>query len=234
MVNSSFHLFQLQKIDNNIDAVSKNIIDIEYKKKDDSVLIALENEFKQQRKLLETAQLSYNEIAEKIRTKKNKIEQSESSLYSGKIKNPKELQDLQVEIQSLKQSIMNLEEIQLQQLMKFEENENEVNDAQQRLLKEKLNSEQLKIILSTDEIQQKKDLERLFQEKKALLDQVTANNLIIYNGLRKTKNGIAVTVIEDGCCQTCGNTLTPSDCQTAKSPTLMASCNSCGRILYAG
>jgi len=65
--------------------------------------------------------------------KRLKMEISESSLYGGKIKNPKELTDLQQEIASLKASLTQLENEQLELMLQIEEQQQTVNTSKEVL-----------------------------------------------------------------------------------------------------
>ncbi|PKO00712.1 MAG: hypothetical protein CVU42_02475 [Chloroflexi bacterium HGW-Chloroflexi-4] len=234
MTNPSFHLFQLQKIDTRIDTLIKRLNEIDRMRNDNSTRLEIDNELMQATNSHAQQKKNYDAIEEKVHAKKLKIEQSESSLYGGLVKNPKELQDLQTEIKLLKQSVSSLEDEQLDQLVEMEATEVEVDTIQ---LKLKEFDAKLAIEFSaffSEEAEKNIEKEKLLQERKAVLDQVNPEFLTIYQTLRKSKNGIAVAAIDDGSCQVCGSTLTPSDCQMAKSPSQMASCSSCGRILYAG
>lgn len=234
MTNPSFHLFQLQKIDTKIDALTKRLNEIERMRNDNSFRMEIEKSLSSINATYSEQKMNYDVIEEKVLAKKLKIEQTESSLYGGLVKNPKELQDLQTEIKLLKQSMATLEDNQLQQLVDMESTEEQVKTVENAL---KDFDAKLAIELSsffTEESEKKVEKERLLQERKAVLDQVNPEFLSTYQTLRKTKNGIAVAAIEDGSCQVCGSTLTPADCQMAKSPSHMATCMSCGRILYAG
>lgn len=234
MVNSSFHLFQLQKIDLRIDAIQKRLTEIEKFRKNNTA-----------RKLIEESLASINlsisknndsllAVEEKIRTKKLKIEQSESSLYGGSIKNPKELQDLQAEIKSLKLALSSYEDDQLQIMIDREALDKELAVIETNLSEfdQKMNIQYSSLL--AEENDKKVENNKISQERKAMLDQISEQNLKLYQSLRTSKNGIAVSTIEDGCCASCGSTLTPADCQAAKSPAQMATCGSCGRILYGG
>ena len=59
-----------------------------------------------------------------------KIQQAESSLYGGVVRNPKELQDLQADIASLKKHLAALEELELQDMLKTEAAQASVKKAQ--------------------------------------------------------------------------------------------------------
>jgi uncharacterized protein len=234
MINSSFHLYQLQKIDLKIDSITRRLNEIARIRNDNSAHKTIEQSLLSVNNLLTEQNHIYNELEDKIRSKKLKIEQSESSLYGGLVKNPKELQDLQSEIKSLKTSLSSLEDDQLQIMIIQESLDRELETV--RVSMKELES-QLEIQYSslfTEEAEKKIELEKIHQERKAILEQINSENLDHYQSLRKTKNGIALATIEDGCCAVCGSTLTPAECQQAKSPNRMATCASCGRILYAG
>jgi predicted nucleic acid-binding Zn-ribbon protein len=66
-----------------------------------------------------------------------------------------------------------------------------------------------------------------------MVSQVGDDLLSLYDALRSKKKGIAVSKIEDQMCSVCGSTLTPAECQSAKSRIDIISCPTCGRILYA-
>lgn len=234
LTNPSFHLYQLQKIDLKIDALTDRLIEIDRIRNDNSTRVQIEKEISSIQEKINLQNQVYLDIELKVQVKKLKIEQSESSLYGGAIKNPKELQDLQMEIRSLKQNLVSLEDDQLHQMMEQEKLEKDLSIVQNSLLDF---DSQLKIQFSsliTEEMEKKSELEKLKQERIVILGQIDAEKLNMYQTLRKTKNGIALSTIEDGCCTVCGSTLTPADCQLAKSPIRMATCSSCGRILYAG
>lgn len=234
MTNPSFHLFQLQKIDSRVDSLDKRLLEIDRIRNDNSSRVEIEKSLESSNNAYAMQKKNYDAIEEKVRTKKVKINQSESSLYGGLVNNPKELQDLQTEIKFLKQSLSALEDEQLEQLVEMESTEMQTAKIEDVL---KAFDVKLAVEFSTlfaEEADKKIEKEKLLQERKVVLDQVNSEFLSTYQTLRKSKNGIAVAAIEDGSCQVCGSTLTPADCQTAKSPSRMATCSSCGRILYAG
>ncbi len=234
MTNPSFHLFQLQKIDTRLDLLTKRLHEIDRIRNDNSSRIEIEKSLEARNGDYTLQKKNYDAIEEKVRAKKLKIEQSESSLYGGLVKNPKELQDLQTEIKFLKQSVSSLEDEQLEQMVEMEATEMQIAK-----IEDVLKAFDAKIAvefsaLFAEEANKKIEKEKLLEERKVVIGQVNPEFEITYQALRKTKNGIAVAAIEEGSCQVCGSTLTPAECQTAKSPSHMATCSSCGRILYAG
>jgi len=234
VVNPSFHLYQLQKIDLRVDTLSKRLMEIDKIRKDNSARRLLEHNLNEKNELFLTIKNEYAGIEDKIQSKKLKIEQSESSLYSGSIKNPKELQDLQTEISSLKQSILALEDVQLNKLIDLENAENDKNSSEIEIKQLDIKLAQDFSTLFAEESSDKSELEKLNHERKMILDQINPNFVSLYQELRISKKGIAISMIEDCCCSVCGSSLTPAEYQNAKSPQQMSTCPSCGRILYAG
>jgi uncharacterized protein len=232
--NPSSHLSQLQRIDSRIDAISARTIVLEKQMTSNPLVANAQSNLAIIQKELSSFQAYYNDLEEKSNSKKLKIEQSQSSLYSGTIKNPKELQDLQTEITSLKTSLSILEDEQLSALIQIEEIQKKEAEAskelQNEISKNTIDNGHMVAEISAFAI----ELERIKSEKDAIIEQISKTYYDHYCDLRKLKKGLAVSVIEECSCSICGSSLTPAECQLAKSAQQIAHCPSCGRILFAG
>ncbi|MBK9927225.1 MAG: hypothetical protein IPP66_18305 [Anaerolineales bacterium] len=162
-----------------------------------------------------------------------KIEQTESNLYSGQVHNPKELQDLQMEIVSLKKHLVTLEERELEVMIQFEDAEKSLQAANEKLQRVQANLKDQNIDLTHESDVLNKDLESLDSERKAVIGNIENQMITIYDRLRQQKRGVAVTTMSDAC-DACGTTFTPSQQQTARSNSQLFYCPTCGRIIYAG
>jgi len=162
-----------------------------------------------------------------------KIEQVEASLYGGSVKNPKELQDLQKDAASLKKHLAALEERQLEAMLLAESADTELKQAKNNLdlVQAKLGDEHKKLLEERGELT--KQDESLGQEREATLAPIESALLAVYEDLRKQKNGVAVTEVEDGACALCGTTINAATQQNARSQKQLAHCPTCGRILFA-
>jgi hypothetical protein len=232
-MNSPFLLFQLQRIDSRLALVDNRLKEIKRILNHDPALIAAKNEMQLSTTELADSSEALQTIELKIQDKRNKLEQSESSLYGGKIRNPKELQDLQKEIASIKTSIGTLEDDQINLMLVVEEKENRVHVAQQKLSDAEKSNMQTQVDLEEESIALNLEKSKLVTERDFLTGQVPASLLQKYNDLRSRKGGCAVARVEDQTCSLCGARLTPSECQSAKSPSILFFCPTCGRILYA-
>ncbi len=226
------NLFELQAIDTQFDTFQAELANIEINmgKNDDvenanQIMLAIEGK-------IDSSQQELNLIVDEIERKKIKLNQSDSTLYSGKVQNPKELQDLQQEIQYLKKAIVDLEDQQLDQMIKLEEIQKSHQQA-----KESLNTIASKFETTQAQLQARKndltqECERLQRKRKVVLSSIEPELLSRYESLRKKKNGLAVAFLENDACSACGTQLTPSERQEVHQPSKVFLCPTCGRILY--
>lgn len=231
-MNTGFKLFQLQEIDTALDNSQKRITEIKSLIENDQAIQAAQIKVQKQEKLFIKEKNEFNNLNDEIQTRKNKKAQSESSLYSGSISNPKELQDLQKEIGYLTSTISEMEDQLLLKLVQLETVEEELDE----------NKKNLNAVLSEFETRkslllgEKNHLENLINsqtsQKQSIIDQIDVENLEIYQSIRAAKNGYAVAKLEDDACSACGTSLTASQRQQARSPGTLFYCPSCGRIIY--
>ena len=232
-MNSAFHLYQLQKVDSQINLLDIRLKEIADLLRNDSEIQAATQALFEVSSSLSAANSVLQSIEQKIRTKRNKLEQSESSLYAGNIKNPKELQDLQKEVASLKSVISEYENEQMEQMILTEqiEKEKSIHEDQLNSANKKLELRQKDLVEESKRIETQRS--KLLTEREISLSQVPELLILTYDDLRKKKSGVAVARVEDQTCSICGTSLTPAECQAAKSSTKIFTCSSCGRVLYA-
>ena len=174
-----------------------------------------------------------NNTSAEAEAQKTKIEQAEASLYGGRVQNPKELQDLQKDIASLKKHLTTLEERELDSMIKAESSEGKLQGAKLELekIQSRLSYEHKNLI--ADQTRLTIELERFAEEREAALGPIELNLLQTYETLRQQKRGVAVAEIIDDACASCGTTLNAALRQNARSPKQLINCPSCGRILFA-
>jgi predicted nucleic acid-binding Zn-ribbon protein len=232
-MSASLGLYRLQQVDRQIDRARSQL---------DTIHQTLENdiELRESLKRVEVTQAEnyranqeLKNLEAEVQAQKIKIEHAESSLYGGSIKNPKELQDLQKDIASIKKHIATLEERELESMMQAENTESALQSAKNdlELMQARLGNEHKKLIASQSELTL--ELERLIEEREATLGPIDPSQLHTYEYLREQKRGVAVTEINDNACSSCGATLNAALQQNARSAKQLMNCPSCGRILYS-
>src|SRR5574341_146157 len=177
------------------------------------------------------AERSRRKSEEEAQSQQIKIQQVESSLYGGKVQNPKELQDLQADIISLKKHLTALEERELESMLKIEEAQAFLQQMQEKLLKiqARLGEEHRELITEQESL--RRDLQSLQAEREAAVSAVAAEMLSVYEDLRQQRRGVAVAEVSDNACGACGTTLTAALQQSARHTMQLVHCPSCGRIL---
>lgn len=225
-------IYRLQRVDSERDAKQSRLAEVEAALKDDSAL-------QQARQALESAeeqarqwQLKQRDQELEIEGLSNRISESEKRLYSGKVKNPKELSDLQDEVASLKRRRQRLEEKLLETMIEREEAEERRAAAQAHL-------EEIESWWSakTEDLQEEREelqnrLEALRREREKLLPRVDDSDLSTYNSLRERKGGRAVAQVRDGICGRCGVAISSSLEWQLREGELVR-CDNCERLLVA-
>jgi predicted nucleic acid-binding Zn-ribbon protein len=233
-MSQSSNLYRLQQIDSQIDQFHNRLNRIEAILNDNSALQAAQIRLKDADKQLEQSQRELRQAESQVEDHKVKIELNESALYGGKVRNPKELQDLQHEVISLKKYFTTLEDRQLDAMLAVEEAEKIQSEAKLNFytIQGKVVEEQAHLVSEREKINQ--SLERFQVERQVAAAEIPADNMEIYIHLRKTRSGVAVAQINDHNCSACGYSLPPANIQAASSPANIERCPSCNRILYAG
>jgi predicted nucleic acid-binding Zn-ribbon protein len=233
-MNISFNLYQLQKIDSQIVECNQRLIAIEKEMEGSPELIQSRKESEESLIELNESKRELEKINNQVEIKKNKIEQSEASLYSGTEKNPKILQDLQTEIAMLKKQMLELNDALLEKMIICENLENQNNITNDRLHSEETKFNTSKALLTSERNSLEILKNRLGVERKANFEQIPKAYIMEYELLCKNKQGIAVATLQDNSCSVCGTTFTPSQCQESHSQAEIFHCPTCHRIVYGG
>ena len=231
-MNTSFQLFQLQAIDSQIDQDKKRIVEITHTLMNNEEMDRVKETISKGEDEKKSINAEFTALNDEIQGKKNKLIQSESSLYSGTIHNPKELQDLQAEISSLKKMIALLEDDLIEILIRQEVIEEANQTSQEELKTIRTDFETQKALLLGEQKKLEENINGCLVKRDAVINQLDPNSIEIYKSLRIQKNGLAVARLNEDTCSACGTYLTASQCQEARSPSKLFICPSCGRILY--
>jgi predicted nucleic acid-binding Zn-ribbon protein len=233
-MSQPFKLFRLQQKDSQIDQYIARLKQIELEIKDDRTLKnAIKNseisdkEHQKSRNILTKAD-------DNLQKQRLKIETTESTLYSGKVKNPKELQDLENEAISLKRYLSVLEDRYLEALLEEEEFAVQNKSAQIELKNEENKHSNKLAELGKEKHKLESDVARISEERDVIAGSIDADDLNLYERLRKSRSGVAVARVTDKACSACGTTLSATLLHAARNPNQINRCETCSRILYLG
>ena len=232
-MNQAFHLYQLQKVDTQIGRIQARIDEIDAIITRDERIVSAENGIHKARLELEKLRKTLREYEETGRSIRLEIETNEASMYSGKIRNPKELSDLQSKVNSDKKKRDQNEDAQIEGMLKIETQEALINSLtdQLHLVQSEVATSQSLLLGEKSQLQKQK--ETLEVERSAKLTSIPKDQVETYLRLMKQKRGTAVAKVDDRTCEACGAPLTAGEWQTVRSSAGLSFCSTCGRILYA-
>jgi predicted nucleic acid-binding Zn-ribbon protein len=232
-MNQTFKLYRLQQIDSQLDRAHARLQEIKAALDEHEALRQAEQRAKEASDRLQAEQKLLRRAEENAQEQRVKIEQTEATLYSGKVRNPKELQDLQNESAALKRYRSVLEDRQLEAMITVEEAEAVQQAALNELEAVRAQYERQRSELTNEQTGLLKDVSRMESEREAATSSLSTEELSLYNQLRQQRRGIAVAKVTDNACSACGSTLNATLLNAARSPNQITRCSSCGRILYA-
>jgi uncharacterized protein len=231
-MSESLNLFRLQKLDSQIDRITARLVEIDQALSDDRRIVLATKKVEKAQEEAKKLRIKLNQIEDKVEAQRIKRKTTQHSLFSGKIKNPKELQDLQRDSEALKRYIAQLEDEQLEVMIAYESAEETLDKAQKTLDRAKGSAIEENAALLGEQSKIKDELEHLLREKEAVNQSIPQRSQSMYQKLREKKQGTAVITVVDGGCGICGQSITPADRQRIRSSTTLVFCPSCGRILY--
>jgi uncharacterized protein len=233
-MSESFKLHRLQQVDSHLDQIRTRLRAIETILNDETSMQLANNKSNEASKLVEDAKKAVRKAEENVKANKVKLEQTEAALYGGKVRNPKELQDLQNEAEALKRYRSVLDDRLLEAMISQEDAEGIFSAASSELEETTERITQQNKALLKEKADLTNDLNRLESEREAASRSISPGDISMYEQLRKLKRGVAVATVADNSCAACGSTLSSAQLHAAKSPNQLTRCESCGRILYGG
>ena len=226
----SEELYRLQQIDSERDAKLRRLSEIKATLDDDRALQKAQKSVKESEKKARKWQTRQRDLELEIDSLSDKMSRSEKRLYGGKVHNPKELSDLQAEIESLQRRRRSLEDTLLEAMINREEAEGAFDAASGHLeeVESRRLTEHADLEAERKAVQQR--LEELANRRTRPASRVDAAVLATYERIRELKRGQAVAQIKGGACSACGVAVAPS-MEWRLREGEMIQCDTCRRIL---
>jgi len=223
-------LFQLQEIDLEIESDEQTLKQIDRQLKDNQAVVRVQTKLNQENQRLEELRHQQHSAEWEVDDLVGKFTTAEEELYSGRIKNPKELSSLQHEVDGLRARRNQLEDKALEIMDKVELTEAKVAALSSELKTAEAEWHRRQQQLSAEMEQLKNRLSDLNHQRQSLLVEIDPQTVELYHELRKQK-GQAVARLEQGICSSCRISLPITDLHRTRSGDLVQ-CSSCGRILF--
>ncbi|MGQ9598708.1 MAG: zinc ribbon domain-containing protein [Anaerolineae bacterium] len=164
----------------------------------------------------------------------DKLKRNQDRLYSGQIRNPKELSSLHNEANALRRRRSELEDRQLEAMIALEEEEAELAERQARLRQIEATWHQEQEALLTRKQGLELLLDELEKQRKELRTRLSAADRALYDELTRRLAGTAVALLKQGICQVCGVDVPVSMARAVERGEGIHRCPVCERLLYGG
>jgi len=225
-------LYQLQQLDLELERVHAEQQALENSLQGDSALkkLRVENAIAQQQ--LQLGLQAQKEAEWTLEELDRRLRLQEQRLYSGAVTNAKELYALQQEVQHLRAQQNRQEEMALEVILSAESLQETADKKAEALerAQEKWQETNASGMLRRDQLGEKR--KELEANRTQFVSDIDAQVLSRYEALKRTKQGRAVSKVDQNSCQWCRVILTHSELQRVRTTTDLQMCSNCGRILY--
>lgn len=223
-------LYHLQELDLEIEDLKRQCQALEARLAEPAALQAARAEAQAAQQALRQAREKLRDLEWAVERLTAKIQPLEQRLYSGVVRNPKELDAMQKELEWLQAQRRRTEDQVLEQMAVVEQQQAETAQREQRLAAQVAAWENERSALLATRESLRERLAALQQARAAAVAALTPGLLERYEELRRAKRGRAVALVERNVCQGCRMALAPAEVQRARQQ--LTVCSSCGRILY--
>lgn len=166
-----------------------------------------------------------------LRTVNERVQSTGERLYGGRVTNPKELANLQQDLEHSTRSRENLEDEALATMVLLEECEEAVSQATDRLgdVEKAWQEHQAAISQRIEQLQAK--VSQLREQRSSAAGSLRAHDLALYEDLKLKRGGHAVVLLKGDMCQGCRVSVSTSKAQLVRRGGELVTCTNCGRIL---
>lgn len=226
-------LWLLQETDTALESRRGSLADAQSRLGETEDLAALRERVAELRAAARAAEAEQKDIELEADALRAKIAPQEAKLYGGSIKNPKELKDLQADIDQLKRHLSSIEDRDLEALTAVDRAEEELQTAESGLAT-------LDASWGEEQAELTERIERLTREiaeheelRRERADNIAPELLRTYDRLRVAHQGRGVAKLDRNLCMGCRISLPVNLVNRARAGSALTQCPNCERILIA-
>lgn len=223
-------LYRLQQLDTEIRTKKQRLSEVIKAQRETEELRAARERAKRAAATLQKWQTRQNELNLELGTINQKAKRTEQRLYSGNVKNPKELADLQHELEALGRRRGVLEDDVIEAMIEFEEAQAEQEEADAQLAEIESAWQRSQDHLQVEQNELALNLHELLAVRKKQANGIDSGMLAIYDDIQQRKAGVAVAGLQGNVCLGCHVSLSANAVRQAERGELVY-CGGCGRIL---
>lgn len=227
-------LLELQKIDSTIDrleARKRNLPEQAELNTLEESHIELEKAVAEQQAVVDEIVARHKKMDGDVDLIGEKIRSEEEKLYSGDVANPRELSNLQAEVESLKRRKTSLEDEELEVMEEREKAEKELSQLSDQLDEVRQNIDETRGRRDRASADIDKQLAEARTGRGDWSPRFEQELLDFYDDLRGSKGGVAIAALVDGTCQGCNMRLPAQEVERIRAAEGIAYCDECRRVL---
>lgn len=226
-------LYRLQLVDLELDQAARTLREVETALASNPAVQHAQSELAAARKVYATLSAQVRSLELDSKSQDARLREAEERLYSGNVRSPRELIDLQRDIEMLKRQREHLNETLLAAMLQMDEAQQSVAHCQKSLDEALAHWESDSVALREQHRVVQERITAGNERRAAIVAVIPPADLSLYRTLRSKKaNGVAVAVVKGKACSQCGEAPSSMLLQQARGETL-ATCPNCGRILYS-
>ena len=231
MANQLKQLYELQQLELDIEQKQGRLRQIQVQLGDREAVAQAEAKLEQERQNLAGLNREQRDAEWQVEDVTAKAKTMEDKLYSGQVRNSKELLGMQKDLETLKAKQRQLEDKVLDIMSQAEESASRLASREGELAGEMHLWQESQGRLRAEQAELELALAELEERRSRLRSQINSAHLSIYDRLRPDKLGQAVARVEQGMCLGCRISLPMSIVQRVRLGDEIVQCSSCNRIL---
>jgi predicted nucleic acid-binding Zn-ribbon protein len=227
-------LYQLQLIDSEREEKSRRLSEVEASLGKTGDVVRAQEDVIQTQDNLDQLRIQMRDLELEIASLNAKLKKNQERLYSGRVRNPKELSNLQEEAAALRRRRSELEDDQLELMIAIEEDEAELAERQARLNQIEASWREEQATLSAEEERLELRLAELEEQRQGKRARIGPGDVALYDDLHNRLGGTGVALLKRGICQVCGVDVPTGVAQAVERGEDLHYCTTCNRLLYGG
>lgn len=229
-------LLDLQRVDTAIDRLRQRKADLPEQRTLDELnaeLDAVKAEHAAKKTELDAVALDQGRLEGEVTMIEDKIKHESERLYGGDISNPKELANIQAELDGLRRRKAHLEDQDLEVMERREGVEAELSTLTEKLDGLTARTTEAEGARDSAAVEIENDLSKNESERAAIVPEIPDELRELYDDLRTKKNGVGVAALVGGVCRGCGVSLSPVALDVIKRAPddEIVRCENCRRLL---
>ena len=223
-------LYRLQQIDTEIHQRKQRLLEVIQLQRETEALLAARQRVGVADSELQSWQTRQNDLNLELGSLNSEARRTEQRLYSGNVKNPKELEDLQNKVQALGRRRGVLEDEILEAMIMIEDAQTEMDTAAKSLAEIQVGWEKVQANLKLEQNELALRLHELMGARQGKLPLIDEPLLADYEQLKTRKSGVAVAGLVEGRCSGCHLTVSAQKVKRVEQGEIVT-CGGCWRIL---